>query len=581
MLIPDNIILWQGFIESTQCSMAHCNTSAVVALYNECLGKLHQQRRTAQLEKSLLEEKILTMLYQCSLFLRQAGLWEQLWTLLRLYLVLNLSEHDKNKFSVMTNVNESQLLELEEVILDSKLPSHELWLRLEKLRGSNHWLPWSGEQNCEDPQRTVFVEDISDLIHPITSRENIFKLTVMIINLLKVPLLPFRHTTLQKLGLDYVPSSLDSIETLLPIFYPQLLTNKTINFLDDIGHFSVGPQYLKTNPGQAEYLEFLVNVIKRCGDCLENEERTAIFIWWLRFEKLLIVLDKDNKFKMPTGRIKKIKSEIKNFLKVPENRNNILFYCEYALIEFELNNFDASFKILLTAISMITENQFISLLDKETRTNLCYLYRNLVELHIRHTSFNSKNILINYLASMITAIEINEQNFDDAIKEVITKYEVITNEYFDLETNILSLPGHFLPDFVTDWVICHALLVYLVKSPFEAGIVIERALTRLEGNKSDAWRREVLMEWYVSMLYKTCVDNVGFGLFKLFRDTLNRSLVQFPNNLYMLTVAALEQVRDICDIIYIKIMINQNNLLLSKAKPKLCTYSINPLIATV
>lgn len=527
--------------------MARSNATTVVVLYKECLGKLHQLRRSSQLEKFLLEEKILTILYQCSLFLRQSGLWEQLWTLLRLYLILNLSHNDKRKFSIISSVNDNHLLELEEVILESKLPSHELWLRVEKLRESCHWLPWSGEQNCEDPQRTVFVDDISDLIHPITSRENIFKLTVMILNLLKIPLLPFRHSTLQKLGLDYVPWSLDSIETLLPIFYPYLLNNTSVKFLDNINQFSVGPQYLKIHPGQEEYLEFLINVMKTCGNCLENDERTAIFIWWLGFEKLLIVLDRNDKFKMPSGRLKKVKSNIKEFLKQPENRNNVLFYREYALIEFELGNVESSYKILLTAISMLNESKSITFYDKETRTNLCCLYRTLVELYIRNKNHESNKILlINYLISMISNVEIkdlSDQNTNNVIDSAISKYVEIKNEYFDIETNNLSLPGHFLPDFITDWIICQTLLVYLTKSPFECGIVIEKALIKLEEKQSEPWRREVLMEWYISMLYKTCTDNLGFGLFKLFRDILNRSLVLFPNNLYLLTIASLEQVQ--------------------------------------
>lgn len=537
----DNIILWQAFIEATQCSMSHCNATAVIAIYNECLSKLHQLRRSSQIEKSLFEEKILTMLYQCALFLRQAGLWEQLWTLLKLYLILNLSHNDKNKFTINSTVNEAQLLELEEIILDSRLPSHELWLRIEKLRESSHWLPWIGDKPCEDPQRTVFIDDISDLIHPITSRENVFKLTFIILTLFKVPLLPFRHSTLQQLGLDYVPWSLDSIETLLPVFYPYLLINNSVKFLDDMFKFSVGPQYLKTHPGQEEYLDFLVTFMRRCGECMENSERSSIFIWWLRFEKLLIVLDRDKKFKLPSGRLKKVKSSIKEFLKQTENRNNVLFYREYALIEYELGNVESSYKILLTAVSMLTENKILSLLNEDIRTNLCSLYKTLVELHLR-TPNSNKNDAIKYLISMVS---VDGRSSENVISDAISRYQQMSDDLLSLEVKVLYLPDHFLPDFLTDFIICHALLVYLTRSPFEAGIVIERALKRLQEKENEnLWRKEVLIEWYVSMLYKTCVENRGLGLFKLFQDTLNRSLEQVPNNLYLLTVASLEQVRN-------------------------------------
>lgn len=55
------------------------------------------------------------MLYQCGLFLKQAGLFEQLWTLLKMYLELNLSPMDKERFSVEIYFNEKELVELEEV----------------------------------------------------------------------------------------------------------------------------------------------------------------------------------------------------------------------------------------------------------------------------------------------------------------------------------------------------------------------------------------------------------------------------------------------------------------------------------
>lgn len=545
MFVLENIILWQGYIESTQCSMAHCNATTVISMYNECLAKLHQLRRSSHVDKTLFEEKILTMLYQCSLFLQQAGLWERLWTLLRLYLILNLSNNDKTKFSIFSTINEDHLLELEEVILDSHLPSHELWLRVEKLRQSSHWLPWTGDKSCDDPQRQVFLDDISDLIHPISSKENVFKLTIMILNLLKIPLLPFRHTTLQKLRLDYVPWSLDSIETFLSIYHPLLLVKNKIDFMDGLNEFAVGPQYLKTHPGQEEYLDFIINIIKTCADCFEGVERTAIFIWWLRFERLLIILDKDKKYKMPTNRLKKVKSAIKDFLKQPENRNNVLFYQEYALIEYELKDFDSAKKILLTAINMLTETRIVILLDHDIQRNLCSLIKNLVELTLRDSNLKMKNELISFLVSMVSDSKKITENLENTVSEALIKYSELSNQLFDLDLISYSLPDHFLPDFLTDWVICHATLTYLTRSPFEAGIVIENALKRLEVKHSDPWRKEVLLEWYVSMLYKTCLDNTGMGLFKLLRETINKSLEEFPNNLYLLSVAALEQVRNL------------------------------------
>lgn len=533
---PGNIIYWQGYIEATQCSMAHCNAPAVIELYNKCLTKLHQLRRSSTVEKIVLEERILSMLYQCGLFLRQSGLWEQLWTLMQLYLELNLSSDDKNKFKVTIGINDKQIIELEEVILESQLPIHELWLRVEKIRESCHWIPYNGAQPCEDPQRVVFIDDLTDLIHPITSTGNTFRLTIMILTLLKIPLLPCRHSTIKELGLDYVPWALDTIETLYPVFfplYPVDLHNEYI--LKDAQKLAVGPQYIKTHPGQEEYLEFLTNLMKNCADSLLGEsERNAVYIWWLRFERLLIVLNKQNKFnfKMPAGRQKRVKSCIKEFLKKGENRSNVLFYREYALIEYELGNFDTACNILLTAMSMQSTNcTIVEILDQKERSEMCSLYRTLIELFL--TEKNEEKA-IEHLVTLITGS--NNSNHTDCLE----KYKNVITELFQEEQKNISPSEHFLPDYQTDLIICYGWFLFLTRNYLEAGTMVETILNKLEDDA--LLRKEILMEWYVTIFYKTCTETNGAGMYGLFHDTLNRALNMFPNNLYLLGVISKEYV---------------------------------------
>ena len=242
------------------------------------------------------------ILYQCGLFLRQSGLWEQLWTLLRLYLELNLSSQSEQtglfKIDPVQTVDESYLLAIEETILNSHLPSHELWLRIEKLRESYHWLPCG--RNCEngDPQRVVFSEHVVDLIHPITGNSNIFKLTIIILSLLKIPLLPYRDQQVQHLGLTNVPWAYDSIETMLSIFLPMYehgnIRSDETDILQQSIKLSVGPQYLRTHPGQEEYLNFVLKTVKQCGMCFANniKQQIALNVYWLRFERLLVILER-------------------------------------------------------------------------------------------------------------------------------------------------------------------------------------------------------------------------------------------------------------------------------------------------
>ncbi|KAJ3665779.1 hypothetical protein Zmor_001254 [Zophobas morio] len=539
-----NIILWQGYIESTQCSMSHCNTPAVLNLYTKCLSVLHKLRRNSSMERAQLEENILKMLYQCGLFLKQAGLFEQLWTLLRLYLELNLSPSDKNKFNIPSSFQEKQLVELEEVVFNSQLPLHELWLRTEKLREACHWLPYTEDGQCEDPQRLVFPEDVSELIHPITMPENTFRLIATILTLLKVPLLSTRHSTMQDLGLDYVPWALDSIESLLSAFLPLFPIDLTNPYLIIDNRLSVGPQYIKVLPGQEEYLDFVLTIMKSCTECLTGDDKTATTVWWLRFQKLLIILDKQNRFKMPQGFSKKIKSSVKNLLKQEENRSNILFYCEYALIEYEQGNLDTCLNIIRTTLSFSSNRVILASSIDEEQTSRCYMYRILIEVYLKA---EKNNDALKHLISYVLEKNSVDNVTDDLINQANLKFKHVTLQLLQKDITKLPVTNHFLPNFTIDWIICNGWFLYLTKGPIQCGTFLENILSEMEEKQPGMmYQKEVIYEFYVAVLFKHCVHNPGQGTFKILDEVLSRAIEQYPNNLFLLAVLAKEQSMTSC-----------------------------------
>lgn len=543
-----NIILWQGYIESKQCSMSHCSTPKVLRLYTKCLSTLHKLRRSAKLEKHVLEEYILRMLYQCGLFLRQAGLFEQLWTLLKLYLELNLSKNTSSESSAgnfinpSVQFNEKQLLDLEEVILNSQLPIHELWLRIEKLRESCHFLPCIESESCEDPQRLVFSEDVTELIHPITMPQNTFKMVATILTLLKVPLLPCRHTTMSELGLDYVPWSLDSIETLLSVFLPPISIELNLDLLKYLQKLIVGPQYLRVLPCQEEYLEFVLKVMQNCAERLLNDEKNVIIIWWFRFVRLLAGLERNNLIKITEGFKKKLKGLVKNVLKKDEFRNNPIFFHEYALFELVSSGRDSCVKILLTTIEMNFKSKSVFDLDEDLKAAHSMVFRSLIEV-----SLDDKEKALNYLSIYIIG------NENSSVQEVELKFRHI---YLGLMSQIqgrkISIIEHFKPNFFTNFVILNGLFLYLTKGTIEAGVFLEKTLDDLnekfsnENEKSNNinentfgtlnWEKEVLYEFYTTLLFKESSLKPGKGIFKILNDVVYRAIEKYPNNLYLLSI---------------------------------------------
>lgn len=382
------------------------------------------------------------------------------------------------------------LAESEERILASKLPLPELWLRAEQLREGAHWLPWTSDEDCEDPQRLVFSDDVSDLLHPITTASLHPHLATVVLTLLKVPVLPCRDTALHVINRHQTAWSLDAVEMLLPAFFPMgTVELECVGLFKDIFQLTVGPQYIDQRLGQENYLEFVTKVFRLCGDCLTEPSRTAFCVWWLRFERLLLVLDKLGISKLPQSRKKKLKSAVKEFLKQDQNRNNLLFYREYALIEWELGNHDGACKILTTAIvAQPGALPVVSMLNEQEKSGLGSMYRTLCELYLSRARLTPEDASTHRLKaiSVLMALGLGksltktECSVELQAAAVDKFYHIGAEMLEDVsEETAASVDGHLLPDFCVDWMSCHAWLLFLTQSTWAGGAVIENILGKI------------------------------------------------------------------------------------------------------
>ncbi|KAG4079354.1 hypothetical protein HA402_008046 [Bradysia odoriphaga] len=194
-----NYTLWNAQILATQGSMARCNVADVLKLYEQCMKNMYNRNRYDEvmlskcptqpvIPKTYLQTLSFPELFtNCALFLRQSGLYEQMFALLKLALELNVAE---NKFAKIqpSESDQNLLIEYEEVILQSGLPMNEIWLRIEKLRQNFYFLPCPENRSCSDPQRMVFNEDIVHFVYPLANRSYAFNLMIIVLRLLKVPM---------------------------------------------------------------------------------------------------------------------------------------------------------------------------------------------------------------------------------------------------------------------------------------------------------------------------------------------------------------------------------------------------------
>lgn len=147
---------------------------------------------------------------------------------------------------------------------------------------------------------------------------------------------------------------------------------------------------------------------------------------------------------------------MKEFLKKDENRNNLHFYREYALIEKEMGKFDNCVNILEMAIkSQDTCPSLICI--PEEKSALLSLYRTFIEtlLNLETYKETHKILILNLMKQIIP--ETNENQLLQVEKYLENCVRTFLQEdFFENEENT-----YFLPNYKCDTIVCYAYLLYI------------------------------------------------------------------------------------------------------------------------
>ncbi|XP_029034111.1 nuclear exosome regulator NRDE2 [Osmia bicornis bicornis] len=526
-----NIVLWQTFIMTTQTSVAMCTVPRVLDLYSKCICILKQKART---NPNIYDERLLQMLYWSLTFLRHTGLWEQMWETIRLNLSLNLSL-GKDSLSFQKTIDEKKLIGMEEVILMSKLPLNQLWQRTESLRENCHWISVSREELelVGDSRRFIIPDDVADFVHPILSRNLNFRMAIHALLLLKVPLLPTRDYMFKTLCLEEFEWGIETLEMLLPFAYPMAgeMTghSQRKELLDGIleGHLTSGPQYLMFHPAQESYLDFIREVFFTIAEHLPSLQRTNMYIWWLRFEKLLVFFHKDDPLKYD-NKGKKLKTTLKEFLKKETNRNNLHFYREYALIEKEMGRFDNCVNILETAIR--SQNTCLSEIHNfDEKLALFSLYRTFIETLLNSDTYKETHRIqiLNIMKQIVPGDSENqllivEQYLENCVKTLLEENSIENEE-----------DTYFLPNLKCDTIVCYVYFLYIRDSDINRIMSIYKNC--INYYKEYHYIQELLYESLIALLQLQCKQTKEENILK---EKLNDMLNLYPNNCFALSTWA-------------------------------------------
>ncbi|KAF4524874.1 hypothetical protein B566_EDAN011203, partial [Ephemera danica] len=298
-------------------------------------------------------------------FLQEAGLMEQVWTLLRLYTEPSLPENPDPEIvmEMQTAVNQSaeawedQAATLEDELLASGLPSSEVWLRVERLRESAHFLPapdcvWAREG---DPQRLVFPEDLAQLSQPITQRDLSLKLAVTALLVLGAPALPSTQ----------VGSSVFTQGVPIPAGWLGQVTSEIL---------SGAGLLLTSGQGGRLYRKLLSLTFVRLAGRLRAAESRALLLWWLRVETLLVTLQPD--------------TATTNFA-----RGNPSLFLEFAILEATIAQDPQVAVKMLKALIEASQN-LGPVLSRSDRTSHLALYLTVAELLASQGCWNQVSSLL-------------------------------------------------------------------------------------------------------------------------------------------------------------------------------------------
>lgn len=492
----------------------------------------------------------------CSLFLRQSGLNEQFFALLILALELNVCE---NKFTeIKLNNCENTLIEYEEIVLKSGLPMNEIWLRIEKLRQNFYFLPSTTDQSS-DPQRIVLNEDIYHYIYPLSNRENALNLVIVIMRLLKIPLIDscrLRSSVFSSYDANKSDNycDFDSIEEITSIFLHRTIINSNKIFHDIIWSmvrdFSIGPSFITTHIGHEMYIKYLSEILLTCAECFSNENeilsKRNIFITLLiRLERVVMAFNMYMN-KWNDDKEKRLRSKIKNLLKREKNRNCLIFYVEYAQIEYDLKRIESSENIFIAAIS-----QCNPLTDDDcTRSEYWYACISYVEMLMCEQQFDKALQILGKLALEKRLDGIDDENNSScteasnllASKKLNDRMKNICS--IERNVTIMDIIQCFQPDYLFCVIKANIYHMLLWQKTKEDAIKQLDTLVNSfpEKNPRHEFIRENLYELYVNILLFKMNSMYSSQTAKFENKLLailKKAIDEFPTNMYLLQCAAL------------------------------------------
>ncbi|KAL0275807.1 UNVERIFIED_CONTAM: hypothetical protein PYX00_003548 [Menopon gallinae] len=523
---PGSLGMWLSLISVRQQCLALCTFSSVSALYRKAVNALKSAKKSKISER---DADALELIFHYCRFLDQSGQWEILLTILMKTVYLNFGAEIGSGICI----GDDRIKKLEnEIFSKSGQPIWVMWGRLELIREGLHFLPVA--ESTDYPQRCVSTQDFIDFVLHF-HRDLHFQLVITIIFLLKVPLLPFRHSIFRLLFKNPLPWTLDSPEIILSSAFHTPAADFKIDYLKHVIHVIRGPQYIKNVEGQMDFLALIQKTFQDCIKILDGKQRMAVSLWWLRFSRWLYILDKHTLASVQ-DQGKKTKNIFKDLMRSEGNRDNLMFYCEYSLFEYDQGNTETSIKTLRTLIS--SRKSVYNLSDELEKAAFCQAFKYYCEILIV-TSQTEEAVKV--LARLSLGLSIDHDVSTSDLDKALHEYENLAKELVNCSERSDSLEQFMLPQFPTEWISCYMWLLALTKSIAHVQTYVQEITSKMSEseNRFSDYFREQLWE-AMSLIYWT----LGKSNIVALKHVLKETLTQFPQNLNTLSLLSAKKMEE-------------------------------------
>ncbi|XP_041351727.1 nuclear exosome regulator NRDE2-like [Gigantopelta aegis] len=401
-----NVRVWRYYLLHHQSKLSGFSVSRMTKLYHKCLktlimvmeGRLHSADVSDNLQDGMID-----IFVQYCYFLHQAGHIEKAVASFQALIEFNIFlppslknsstddkatvfesfwdssvprfgeggargwakwMEEKSMSNIATPVISEDTLELEEEIISQQLPKCDTWLRIETLRESFHWLPWrpdvsknETEEDCEDLDRLVLADDVTPVLFSVVGPDPHFRLMVEFV---------------QFLGLNVRQAVLARGTLSQSSEYGQFLMDKLHAVSSDM-RMETGIQVDSTWIPPPSLHTFLQQVLKQGSQVVvDSHQQTCLTLLKIHLE---CVRHGTPLRELSKHGCKELRKFVKNVLKEPHCRNNLVIWNAYAKMEWQMGKRKDAVGVLETALGMFSQN-----CADDQYAGLCSLYQTYCDI---------------------------------------------------------------------------------------------------------------------------------------------------------------------------------------------------------